>query len=81
MSGSARTRRRGSCGFDAEVLPVSWMASSIADVGCRNRGQHPGRWGEAMRRFMTDLHAALSGADAKARRNLDLVSECFGKIK
>jgi hypothetical protein len=57
------------------------MASSIADVGCRNRGQHPGRWGEAMRRFMTDLHAALSGADAKARRNLDLVSECFGKIK
>jgi hypothetical protein len=57
------------------------MVSALADVSTATAVNNAARWGEAMRRFMTDLHVALSGADAKARRNRDLVTECFGKIK
>jgi len=52
----------------AMVLPVPWIASAITDLAAATAFDNAGRRGDAMRRFMTDLHAELAEAHERLQR-------------
>ena len=52
----------------AQVLPVTWIAAAITDLAAATAFDNAGRRGDAMRRFMTDLHAELADAHERLQR-------------
>ena len=52
----------------AHVMPAAWIASAISDLAAATAFDNAGRRGDAMRRFMSDLHAELADADERLQR-------------
>ena len=53
----------------AQIMPVSWLASAITDLAAATAHDSAGRRGDAMRRFMTDLHRELADAHDRLQRS------------
>jgi hypothetical protein len=55
----------------AEVMPVSWIAAPICDLMMATAYGNAGRRGDAMRRAMVDLNAALDEAHRRLQGAAD----------
>jgi hypothetical protein len=54
--------------FASKILPVSWLVDAITDLVAATAFDHAGRRGDAMRRFMTDLHRELADAHERCQK-------------